>query len=136
ASPVFAGAAALVAGALVSPFLFCAFAVEPPNTSATAASIARTNIRVRFIGDSFGKPKKIVSDDTGGAPRGHKRNVKTGYFLFASRRSISSITRVMALIVRSSGSSDVMSTPASFNRSIGYFDPPALRNVRYLASAA
>ena len=39
--------------------------------------------------------------------------------------SISSITSFIRLIVRSSGSSVVMSTPASFSRSIGYFDPPA-----------
>ena len=44
--------------------------------------------------------------------------------------SISSITRFIDRIVRSSGSSVVMSTPASFSRSIGYFDPPALRNAR------
>ena len=38
--------------------------------------------------------------------------------------SISSITSFIRRIVRSSGSSVVMSTPASFSRSIGYFDPP------------
>jgi hypothetical protein len=44
--------------------------------------------------------------------------------------SISSITRFIDRTVRSSGSSVVMSTPASFSKSIGYFDPPALRNAR------
>ena len=44
--------------------------------------------------------------------------------------SISSMTSFIPLIVRSSGSSVVMSTPASFSRSIGYFEPPAARNVR------
>jgi hypothetical protein len=50
--------------------------------------------------------------------------------LLARIFSISSITRFIDLIVRSSGSSVVMSTPASLRRSIGYFDPPALRNER------
>src|SRR5262249_54305171 len=54
----------------------------------------------------------------------------------ASSRSISSMTRFMAFTVRSSGSSVVMSTPASFSRSIGYFEPPAPRNARYLCVAA
>ena len=51
-------------------------------------------------------------------------------YFFAINFSISSITRFIARIVSSSGSSVVMSTPASFNSSIGYFEPPALRNVR------
>ena len=48
----------------------------------------------------------------------------------ARMASISSITRFIAVIVSASGSSVVMSTPASLSRSIGYFDPPAERNVR------
>ena len=40
------------------------------------------------------------------------------------------MTRFIDWIVRVSGSSVVMSTPASFSRSIGYYDPPALRNDR------
>ena len=47
-----------------------------------------------------------------------------------SRPSISSITRFIFCIVRFSGSSVVISTPASFSRSIGYFDPPELMNAR------
>ena len=55
--------------------------------------------------------------------------VAAGLYFCASSFSISSITRFIRLIVRSSGSSVVMSTPASFSRSIGYFDPPEPRNV-------
>jgi hypothetical protein len=40
------------------------------------------------------------------------------------------MTRFIFFIVRSSGSDVVISTPASFSRSIGYFDPPAERNAR------
>src|SRR5262245_58872463 len=50
--------------------------------------------------------------------------------------SISSITLFISFIVRSRGSSEVMSTPASFKRSIGYFEPPAPRNARYLRRAS
>ena len=54
-----------------------------------------------------------------------------GYRVFLARIfSISSMIRFISLIVRSSGSSVVMSTPASFSRSIGYFEPPADRNAR------
>ena len=55
---------------------------------------------------------------------------------FASSASISSITRVIAFIVRSSGSPVVMSTPAAFSKSIGYLEPPALKNARYLRFAS
>ena len=41
--------------------------------------------------------------------------------------------RVMAA---SNGAEVVMSTPAPFSRSIGYFEPPALRNARYRFVAA
>ena len=54
----------------------------------------------------------------------------------ASSFSISSITRFISFIARLSGSSVVMSTPASLRRSIGYFDPPADRKSRYFLSAA
>ena len=53
-----------------------------------------------------------------------------GYRCFARIASISSMIRFIVLIVRSSGSSVVMSTPASFSRSTGYFEPPAERNAR------
>ena len=46
------------------------------------------------------------------------------------------MTRFISLIVKVSGSSVVMSTPASLSRSIGYFDPPAERNARYLRVAS
>ena len=53
------------------------------------------------------------------------------YFLFpVSNFSISSIARSILRIVRSSGSGLAMSTPASFSRSMGYFDPPAARKAR------
>src|ERR1700683_317190 len=52
-----------------------------------------------------------------------------GPFL-SSNLSISSITRFIFLSVSSSGSSVVMSTPASFSRSIGYFDLPEEMNFR------
>ena len=51
-------------------------------------------------------------------------------YCFGNSRSISSITSFIRLIVRFSGSSVVMSTPASFSRSIGYFEPPEPRNAR------
>ena len=46
------------------------------------------------------------------------------------------MTRFIDFTVRSSGSSVVMSTPASFSSSMGYFEPPALRNARYRFVAA
>ena len=49
---------------------------------------------------------------------------------FARIASISSITRFISFIVRSRGSSVVMSTPASFSRSIGYLEPPELMKAR------
>ena len=54
------------------------------------------------------------------APNGGEGSISSR----ASSFSISSITRFIFFIVSSSGSSVVMSTPASFSRSIGYFDPP------------
>src|SRR5205085_12339835 len=60
-------------------------------------------------------------------------NAQSGYFLRIC--SISSITRFIFLMVSSSGSSVVMSTPASFRMSIGYLDPPEPRKVRYLRIA-
>ena len=65
--------------------------------------------------------------DRTGEPRTHAGSL---HQRLARIRSISSITRFISLTVRSSGSSVVMSTPASFSRSIGYFEPPALRNAR------
>jgi hypothetical protein len=53
-----------------------------------------------------------------------------GCFIPSSSFSISSITRFIFLTVSSSGSSVVMSTPASFNKSIGYFEPPAAMNFK------
>jgi hypothetical protein len=44
--------------------------------------------------------------------------------------SISSMTRFILRMVRSSGSEVVMSTPAFFSSSIGYFEPPAERKSR------
>ena len=64
-----------------------------------------------------------------------KKRLPGGYFpgavVWVRSLSTSSITRFIFRIVRSSGSSVVMSTPASFSRSIGYFAPPEPRKVRY-----
>ena len=51
-------------------------------------------------------------------------------FVCGSNFSISSMTRFIFFTVRSSGPSVVMSTPASFSKSTGYFDPPAEMNFR------
>ena len=48
----------------------------------------------------------------------------------ASTASISSMTLFILPIVSCSGSSAVMSIPASLSRSIGYFEPPELMKVR------
>ena len=60
----------------------------------------------------------------------YPHNPRMIYFRLARIVSISSMIRFICLIVRSSGSSLVMSTPASFSNSIGYFEPPADRNLR------
>src|SRR5262245_36239003 len=53
-----------------------------------------------------------------------------GRTYLASIPSISSITRFILRIVKSSGSSVVISTPAFFSSSMGYFDIPEPRNLR------
>ena len=55
---------------------------------------------------------------------------QTDYLTYGTSFSISSMTVFMRAMVRVSGSSVVMSTPASRSRSIGYLDPPRVRNVR------
>ena len=64
----------------------------------------------------------------GTAPGTRHKAPGTGSYLISF--SISSITRSIFRIVRSSGSLVVMSTPAPFSRSIGYCDPPDARNAR------
>ena len=73
-----------------------------------------------------------------GRGAGHHRPVAGTPRSWHSRESFStsSITRFIFLIVSSSGSSVVMSTPASFRSSIGYFEPPADSKVKYRSVAA
>lgn len=82
------------------------------------------------IKDSFerhgkGEPVAGLDEQTG-----LSQGATDASFVCGSNFSISSMTRFIFFIVRSSGSSAVISTPASFSKSIGYFDPPAAMNFR------
>src|SRR5688500_9285494 len=102
-------------------------------SSSTRRSAARDIPSMR--GGSGGSQAQIPNPNSN--PTTRRESFDLGFGIWdldyreASSFSISSITAFIFLMVRSRGSSVVMSTPASLSRSMGYFDPPDPRKVRY-----